>query len=156
MKKEKPEPPRVIRADHWKVQPDAISPGCTIASMVHGEKQHLGLYFMPPGIQTNLFSLEDHDDRTSEEWYGPCDEFYYVLVGEFTMFWGDDAEAVKTGRSEKMVLTAGDLGYWARGWKYSVRNTGNTPGTFLWGLTFPEEGTPRREYTWTGKPDRPT
>lgn len=145
-KSDKPAPPRVIRPEAWDVRPDEISPGCNIATLVAGEKQHLGVYFIPPGVQTNHFSLEDDDDGTADEWYGPSDEFYYVLAGELTMFWGPDAEEIRAGRSEKLVLQTGDLGYWARGWKYAVRNTGSGPATFLWGLTFPPEGTPRREH----------
>jgi mannose-6-phosphate isomerase-like protein (cupin superfamily) len=138
--------PRVTRSDQWEAQPDAISPGCSSATLLEGEKQNVGLYFIPPGAQTNHFSLEDRDDGTADEWYGPSDEFYYVLVGELTMFWGSDVDEVRAGRSEQLVLRAGDLGYWARGWKFSVKNTGTAPATFLWGLTLPPEGTPRREH----------
>jgi mannose-6-phosphate isomerase-like protein (cupin superfamily) len=139
-----PAPPRIVRPDQWRAEQDELSPGCTFASFVHGEKQQLGLYFMPPGAKTNVFSLEDADDGAAEEYYGPCDEFYYVLVGEFTMHWGRDAADVRAGRSDKLLLKAGELGYWARGWKYSVENTGTAPGTFVWGLTFPPEGITRR------------
>ncbi len=139
--------PRVIRANQLRAKPDDISPGCTHAEMVIGEQQALGLYFMPPGAQTNVFSLEDEDDGKAVEYYGPCDEFYYVLVGELTMYWGKDAAEVEAGKSEKLQLRAGELGYWARGWKYSVKNTGTAPGTFLWGLTYPPAGTPRRDQT---------
>jgi mannose-6-phosphate isomerase-like protein (cupin superfamily) len=145
-KSDKHSQPRVTRSDQWKAQPDEISPGCSSATLVEGEMQHVGLYFIPPGAQTNDFSLEDRDDGTAEEWYGPSDEFYYVLVGELTMYWGSDVEEVRAGRSEKLLLRAGDLGYWARGWKFSVKNTGTAPATFLWGLTLPPEGTARREH----------
>ena len=152
------EPPRVIRANSWKVHDDTLSPGCTFAGLVQGEKQHLGLYFMAPGAKTNVFSLEDQDDGKAEEYYGAVDEFYYVLVGEFTMFWGTDTDRVRDGRSENLTLRPGDLGYWARGWKYSVKNTGTAPGTFFWGLTLPPANSPRREFTWeptpAGRPPR--
>ena len=144
-KSDQTNPPRVVRPEEWDVRPDEISPGCHITAIVEGEQQHVGIYFIPPGVQTNHFSLEDQDDGTADEWYGPSDEFYYVLVGELTMFWGSDADAVREGRSEQLVLRAGDLGYWARGWKFAVKNTGTAPATFLWGLTLPPEGTPRRE-----------
>ncbi len=148
MAEPKIETPRVIRAGSWEVHPDALSPGCVFAGIVRGEKQHLGLYFMKPGATTNVFSLEDRDDGTAREYYGPVDEFYYVLVGELTMFWGRDAAEVGAGRSDRLDLRAGDLGYWSRGWKYAVRNTGGVPATFFWGLTLPPPESPRREHTW--------
>ncbi len=146
------EPPRVIRANSGKVHEDTLSPGCMFAGLVQGEKQQLGHYFMAPGAKTNVFSLEDQDDGKAEEYYGAVDEFYYILVGEFTMFWGIDADRVRDGRSESLLLKPGDLGYWARGWKYSVRNSGAAPGTFFWGLTLPPADSPRREFTWEPPP----
>jgi mannose-6-phosphate isomerase-like protein (cupin superfamily) len=152
MTSRKAELPRVFSTEGRKAHEDEISPGCTFAGLVHGEKQDLGLYFMIPGAQTNVFSLEDRDDGTAKEYYGPCDEFYFVLVGELTMYWGSDSEKVQAGQSEGLHLKAGDMGYWSRGWKYSVKNTGSVPATFVWGLTLPPEGTRRREYTWEGPP----
>ena len=35
--------------------------------------------------------LEEEDDGTAPHHYGPCDEFYYILYGEFTVWWGKDA-----------------------------------------------------------------
>ena len=104
----------------------------------------VGLYFMQPNAQTTVFSLEDEDDGTADEYYGPCHEFYYVLVGEFTMYWGKDALEVRKGKANKLHLKAGDLGYWARGWKYSVKNTAKIPGTFFWGISRPPRGIERR------------
>ncbi|NIO38201.1 hypothetical protein GTO27_10955, partial [Candidatus Bathyarchaeota archaeon] len=42
-------------------------------------------------------------------------------------------------------LKAGELGHWTPGWKYSVKNTGDVPGTFFWGLSRPPKGTKTRE-----------
>jgi mannose-6-phosphate isomerase-like protein (cupin superfamily) len=140
--------PYVVKASDWKAHHDDLSPGCTIATVVNGERLNLGLYFMPPGIQTNVFSIEDVDDQTACEWYGPVDEFYYVLAGdELTMYWGEDNDAVENSQSESLILRPGDMGYWARGWKYAVRNTGNAPATWLWGLTLPIGDEKRRDGT---------
>ena len=140
--------PLAIKADQWTATEDKLSPGCTYVSLHEGQHLDVGLYFIPPGHQTNLFSLEDHDDQQATEWYGPSDEIYYVLAGdELTMYWGEDAEAVKNGNSESIKLSPGDLGYWTRGWKYSVKNTGNAPATFFWGLSIPEQLENRRELT---------
>lgn len=142
------EKPYVVKASEWEAEPDDISPGCTIASIVDGERQNLGLYFIPPGVQTNVFSTEDEDDGTAPEWYGPCDEIYYMLAGdELTMYWGEDTDAIARGETENLVLRPGDMAYWSRGWKYSVKNTGNAPATFLWGLTMPVEEVDRRDAT---------
>ena len=105
----------------------------------------VGLYFMQPNAQTTVFSLEDKDDGTADEYYGPCHEFYYILVGEITMYWGKDAVEVRKGKANKLHLKAGDMGYWSTGWKYSAKNTGKVPATFFWGLSGPLRGIERRE-----------
>ena len=105
----------------------------------------VGLYFMQPNAQTTVFSLEDEDDGTADEYYGPCHEFYYILVGEFTMYWGKEASEIRKVKANKLHLKAGDMGYWSRGWKYSVKNTGKVPGTFFWGISRPPKGIERRE-----------
>ena len=137
--------PRVIRMEGWRSEPDPLVPKCTLTEMLSIEGLgEVGLYFMPPGEQTNVFSMEYEDDGTADEYYGPCHEFYFILYGEFTMYWGKDAEEVRAGRSERLVLKAGDLGYWPPGWKYAVKNTGKIPGAFFWGITSPPKGTVQR------------
>ena len=131
--------PRVIGMDAWKWSgEDYLVPECHQIVIDYEEGVgKLGLYVMNPGAKTNVFSMEQTDDGTAEEYYGPCHEFYYLLVGECTMYWGEDTAKVKDGTSGKLVLKAGDLGYWAPGWKYSVQNTGKVPETFFWGITSP-------------------
>lgn len=124
---------------------DSLVPGAHITRIAEAEGVGaVGLYFMQPGAQTTVFTLEDKDDGTAEEYYGPCHEFYYVLVGEFTMYWGKDALKLREGTANKLPLKAGDLGYWSLGWKYSVKNTGKVPGTFFWGISRPPKGIERR------------
>ena len=137
--------PRAITMADWKSVPDDLSPGCDITSMANVEGAGgIGLYFMAPGKQTNSFSMQASDDGTADEYYGMCHEFYYVLVGEFTMYWGEDITKIQKGTANKVLLKAGDLGYWTPGWKYSVKNTGKVPGTFFWGITRPSVATKRR------------
>lgn len=141
--------PRAIAMGDWKSVPDDLSPGCDITSMAGSMAGvegigGIGLYFMAPGKQTNTFSMEASDDGTADEYYGMCHEFYYVLVGEFTMYWGEDVAKVQAGTANKVLLKAGDLGYWAPGWKYSAKNTGKVPGTFFWGITGPAPAVKRR------------
>lgn len=141
--------PEVLSMDKWKTKPDGLVPKCIITRIKFIEGVgRLGLYFMPMGKQTNVFSMEYEDDGAADEYYGPCNEFYYIICGEFTMYWGKDASKIKAGTSEKLVLRAGDLGHWTPGWKYAVKNTGNVPGTFLWGITLPPKGTVTRQATY--------
>jgi mannose-6-phosphate isomerase-like protein (cupin superfamily) len=138
--------PRVVGMNAWKAGPDNLVPGCSITTIVSEEEAgDVGLYFMPPGKQTTVFSMEEEDDGTADEYYGPCHEFYYILVGEFTMYWGKDTSKLRTGAANNLVLKAGELGHWTPGWKYSVKNTGDVPGTFFWGLSRPPKGTKTRE-----------
>ena len=125
--------------------PDEPVPGSRITKIVEAEGfGSFGLYFMEPGSQTTTFSLESEDDKTADEYYGPCFEFYYLLVGEVTMYWGKDAEKVIKGEENELLLKAGDVGCWEIGWKYSARNTGDIPAVFFWGLGAPPEGVKRR------------
>ena len=50
----------------------------------------IGVCHMEPGDETCVFALEEEDDGTAPHQYGPCDEFYYILEGEFTVWWGKD------------------------------------------------------------------
>ncbi len=142
--------PKVFGMKEWEIFPDDAIPGSFMVYMrrIVGLGR-VGCYFMPPGTQTTpestaTFSLEEEDDGTADEWYGPCNEFYYVLVGEFTLYWGKDVSKIKAGTSEKLVIKAGEFGHWTPGWKYAVKNTGNIPGTFFWGITSPPKGTKTR------------
>lgn len=137
--------PDIIAMKSWNTGPDTIAPGAEITMMASVEGiWTTGMYFMPPGVKTTVFSMHDADDGTADEYYGPCYEFYYILVGEFTMYWGEDAAEVRESTSNKLHLKAGELGHWPMGWNYSVANTGNMPGTFFWGLTSPPKGTKTR------------
>ena len=66
---------------------------------------------MQPGKQTITFSMEATDDGMADECYGECHEFYFVLIGEFTSYWGEDGSAIYKGSANKIKLKAGDLGY---------------------------------------------
>jgi len=130
--------PKVYTLNDMVSDIDALVPGAHITTI--GEVEGLGavgLYFMQPNSQTTVFSLEDEDDGTADEYYGPCHEFYYALVGDFTMYWGKEASELRKGKANKLHLKAGDMGYWSVGWKYSVKNTGKVPGTFFWGISRP-------------------
>jgi mannose-6-phosphate isomerase-like protein (cupin superfamily) len=86
-----------------------------------------------PGDETCVFALEEEDDGTALHQYGPCDEWYYILEGEFTVWWGRDAANLENS----YVLEKGDCAYYPTGWKYKVRNTGKVPGKFFYVMTSP-------------------
>jgi mannose-6-phosphate isomerase-like protein (cupin superfamily) len=94
---------------------------------------NVGVCHMQPGDETVVFAIEERDDGTVPHHYGPCDEFYYVLEGEFTVWWGTDANAFE----DNFVLHPGDCTHYTTGWKYKVRNTGDVPARFFYFLTSP-------------------
>jgi hypothetical protein len=138
--------PSILSINDFKFSgADEPVPGSWYTEIINAEGfGGFGLYFMEPGSQTTTFSLESEDDKTADEYYGPCFEFYYLLVGEITMFWGKDAEKVIRGEEHELLLKAGEFGCWERGWKYSAKNTGDIPATFFWGLGEPPEGVKQR------------
>ncbi len=99
----------------------------------------VGVCYMEPGDETCVFGIEEEDDGTALHHYGPCDEFYYILYGEFTVWWGKDAENL----SDHYVLKQGDCTHYPTGWKYKVRNTGDSPGKFFYYMSAPRSGTQR-------------
>ncbi len=94
---------------------------------------NIGVCNMQPGDETCVFALEAHDDGTTPHHYGPCDEFYYILEGEFTVWWGTDASKLDAS----YVLRKGDCTYYPSGWKYKVANTGDVAGKFFYFMSSP-------------------
>jgi mannose-6-phosphate isomerase-like protein (cupin superfamily) len=105
----------------------------------------LGMYFMEPGMTTIVFSTEEKDDGTAEEWYGSAFEFYYIVTGQFTVWFAKDANDLRKKKASSLVLNEGDVASYPPGWKYMVKNTGNIPGAFFWGKTAPHKGVKVRE-----------
>jgi mannose-6-phosphate isomerase-like protein (cupin superfamily) len=138
--------PRVVTIKDFKFNGvDRYVPGCRYTEIVEAENfGEFGLYFMPPGAQTTVFSLESEDDGTADEYYGPRVEFYYVLAGELTVYWGTEAESVRRGEGSPLRLGAGDFGLWETEWKYSAKNGGEIPATFFWGLAEAPSGVEER------------
>jgi len=135
------EKPRVVRLSDVKteVYEDGLQ-----TLFVSTPAWDLGLYFMEPGMDTIIFSLDEKDDGTADEWYGASYEFYYIVVGEFRVWYGKNAEEIKTKSGPSLDLRQGDLASYPPGWKYLVQNVGKIPGCFFWGKsTVPEGVTPR-------------
>jgi mannose-6-phosphate isomerase-like protein (cupin superfamily) len=143
MKREPKTKPKVIGIANWKTR--VLRDG-TDTVMLHVEDVGtIGLYFMDPGQETIVFSTEPEDDGTADEWYGGIHEFYYILVGEFTVWWGKDASKVRSKNAEKLTIKEGECVHYPQGWKYMVKNTGKVPGTFFWGASAAPKGTKPRE-----------
>jgi mannose-6-phosphate isomerase-like protein (cupin superfamily) len=138
--------PRVLTVGDFKFNGvDRYVPGCRYTEIAAAEGfGEFGLYFMPPGAQTTVFSVESADDGTADEYYGPRVEVYYVLAGELTVYWGKDADSVRRGEGSPLLLGAGDFGLWETEWKYSARNSGEIPATFFWGLAEAPPGVEER------------
>lgn len=106
--------------------------GGTISLFVHTDCWDSGLMYVAPGGDTAVFSMEQTDDGTADEWYGPTQEFYFIVAGEFTISYDTDAERLRSKQSPKYVVHAGEYAVHPVGWKYQVQCTSQTPGTFLW------------------------
>ncbi|MGQ9587807.1 MAG: cupin domain-containing protein [Thermoplasmata archaeon] len=113
-------------------------------SFISSDVWDLGLYFMEPGMDTIVFSLEQKDDGTADEWYGPSHEFYYILSGEFTISYDTDAQRLKKRKSPNYVVRPGDAFAFPPGWKYQVRCSSDIPGSFFWGKSAPPKGVKER------------
>ena len=143
MKSEPKIKPKVMAMTDWQTM---VYPDGTMTTMLDvKEVGAIGLYFMEPGQETIVFSLEKEDDGTADEWYGPCHEFYYILVGEFTVWWGKDASKLRNKNAEKLTIKEGECTHYPPSWKYLVKNTGKVPGTFFWGISAAPKGTKPRE-----------
>ena len=111
--------------------------GGTISLFVHTNCWDTGLMYVVPGGDTAVFSMEDTDDGTADEWYGPTQEFYFIVAGEFTVSYDTDAGRLKRKESPKYVVHAGEYAVHPVGWKYQIQCTSATPGTFLWCKNIP-------------------
>jgi mannose-6-phosphate isomerase-like protein (cupin superfamily) len=138
--------PRVLKIKDFRTTGvDPYVPGCWYTEITDMEGfGEFGLYVMSPGAQTTVFSLESEDDGTADEYYGACAEFYYVISGEVTVYWGKDAERLKRGEGEQLLLEAGDFGRWEKELKYSAKNSGEMPALFFWGLAERPQGAVKR------------
>lgn len=134
--------PSVTRAEDVKTE---VYKDGMLTKYVSNEAWDLGLYFMEPGLTTIVFSTESNDDGTADEWYGRAYEFYFIVQGEFTVWFGKDAESLMNRNGPKFVLKEGDVASYPPEWKYIVQNTGKIPGSFFWGKTQPPKDAKMRE-----------
>lgn len=133
--------PRAVRFEDAKVNAHY---GGTIGLFVHTACWSSGLMFVEPGHDTSVFSMEDTDDGTADEWYGPIQEFYYIIAGEFVVSYDSDAGRLRRRESPSYRVRAGEYAVHPVGWKFQIRCTSSIPGTFLWCKQIPP-GPPIRE-----------
>lgn len=139
--------PEAIRLQDVKTQ---VFRDGLFTNFLSNEAWDLGMYFMEPDLNTIVFSMEQEDDGTAEEWYGPIHEFYLIIAGEFTVWYGHDAEKLRKKECPKIVLRPGDVMSYVPGYKYIVQNTGKIPGTFFWGMGASPEGVVKKEIELIG------
>jgi mannose-6-phosphate isomerase-like protein (cupin superfamily) len=122
--------PQVVPLESVPVIPaDEAPTKVRIARLVtrhrHGSNLLLGACWMDPGEETNTWSFEP-DDRTGEgdKYYGPVDETYFVVRGRLRLTW-DEGE---------LDIGPDDAVYLAPGWSYRLRNVGDEPAFFVYGM----------------------
>ncbi len=114
---DRPEP-RVVPMDSVLPIPKEAAPTkVKIARLVTrercGSNLLLGVCWMDPGDETNVWSFEDTDTTGSgDHYYGPRDETYFVIRRQLELTW--DKGVLRVGPHDAVFL--------APGWRYKLRN----------------------------------
>jgi len=125
----KPEP-RVIPTSSIPPIPKEQAPTkVTIARLVTrercGSNLLLGVCWMDPGDETNVWSFEETDTTApGDHYYGPRDETYFVMQGRLELTW--DNGVLRIGPNDAVFL--------APGWRYKLRNVGHEPAFFVYAM----------------------
>ena len=91
-----------------------------------GSNLLLGACWMEPGDESNLWSSREEDPGEEVgHRYGPVDETYFIVRGNLTLTWDEGA----------FELGPDDAVYLAPGWRYQLKNTGDEPAFFVYGMT---------------------
>ena len=92
----------------------------------HGSNLLLGASWFDPGEETNWWSSRDDDDvAEGDHWYGPVDETYFIIRGRLRLTW--DEGHFDVGPDDSVYL--------APGWTYHLKNIGDEPAFFVYGMT---------------------
>jgi mannose-6-phosphate isomerase-like protein (cupin superfamily) len=90
-----------------------------------GSNLLLGACWMDPGEETNVWSFESEDTTDEgDKYYGEVDETYFVIHGRLRLTW-DEGE---------IEIGANDAVYLAPGWTYHLKNVGDEPAFFVYGM----------------------
>ena len=123
--------PMVIPLEHVPVIPAAQAvTKVRIARIVTrkrcGSNLLLGASWLDPGEETNWWSSRDDDDvAEGDHWYGPVDETYFIIRGRLRLTW--DEGHFDVGPDDSVYL--------APGWTYHLKNIGDEPAFFVYGMT---------------------
>ncbi|HVG66791.1 MAG TPA: cupin domain-containing protein [Gaiellales bacterium] len=91
-----------------------------------GSNLLLGASWLDPGEETNWWSSRDDDDvAEGDHWYGPVDETYFIIRGRLRLTW--DEGHFDVGPDDSVYL--------APGWTYHLKNIGDEPAFFVYGMT---------------------
>ena len=91
-----------------------------------GSNLLLGASWLDPGEETNWWSSRDDDDMAEgDHWYGPVDETYFIIRGRLRLTW--DEGHFDVGPDDSVYL--------APGWTYHLKNIGDEPAFFVYGMT---------------------
>lgn len=125
----KPEP-KVVPMDSVPPIPKEQAPTkVKIARLITRERSGssllLGVCWMDPGEETNVWSFED-TDRTAvgETYYGPRDETYFIIRGHLELTWDQGA----------LQMAPNDAVFLAPGWRYKLKNVGTEPAFFVYSM----------------------
>jgi mannose-6-phosphate isomerase-like protein (cupin superfamily) len=91
-----------------------------------GSNLLLGASWLDPGEETNWWSSRDENDVSEgDHWYGPVDETYFIIRGRLRLTW--DEGHFDVGPDDSVYL--------APGWTYHLKNIGDEPAFFVYGMT---------------------
>jgi mannose-6-phosphate isomerase-like protein (cupin superfamily) len=96
-----------------------------VTRKANGSNLLLGVCFMDPGDETNVWSFKELDETGADEkYYGPVDETYFVFRGNLELKWDEG----------KLELGPGDAVYLAPGYNYHLKNVGTEPAFFTYSM----------------------
>ena len=96
-----------------------------VTRKAHGSNLLLGICFMDPGDETNVWSFKEQDSTgTDDKYYGPVDETYFVFRGNLELKWDEGT----------LELGPGDAVYLAPGYNYHLKNVGTEPAFFTYSM----------------------
>ena len=91
-----------------------------------GSNLLLGASWLDPGEETNWWSSRDANDMAEDDhWYGPVDETYFIIRGRLRLTWDEG----------HFDVCPDDSVYLAPGWTYHLKNIGDEPAFFVYGMT---------------------
>jgi mannose-6-phosphate isomerase-like protein (cupin superfamily) len=96
-----------------------------VTNKAQGSNLLLGVCFMDPGDETNVWSFKETDDTGADDkYYGSVDETYFVFRGNLELKWDEGT----------LEIGPGDAVYLAPGYNYHLKNVGTEPAFFTYSM----------------------